>query len=177
MMFGWFFIDVRSLKPSKIMVFPKQNAIFYKIEISTKNQKHIKKWLIFWAPNRPKIIENRCQKRFEKRSLFWHRFWSIFGSNLGAISASQAQVKRSKIDIFSNLGLAGAPAGQKNVPRRPKIAKMRPKGVPGKQKTVPREAQEQPRRSQDSPKAAQELAKTTPRQFITWHTPKILSNA
>ncbi len=128
--FRWFSIDFSRSEPLKIVLPPRRNANFDKIDVFASSSKNDQKSIGFRIPksikNLSKIDKNRCQKRIRKKRRFRRRFRSIFGSQLEPTS----QLNFKNRGFFRHLGPTWTNLGQKGVPRGSERANMRPKGVP-----------------------------------------------
>ena len=122
-----FQLEIRS---AKIVILPRENAVFYKIDILA----------LKWQPM--KNIKKQEKHRFENQIVFFTLIFLGFWSQLGWILAS-------KLDPQKRIPAAFFPScGQE-------ASKRRPRGS----KSVPRASQEPPTASQEGPKSAQERPK------------------
>ena len=120
-------LEVRS---AKIVILPRENAVFYKIDILA----------LKWQPM--KNIKKNWKNITSKSSCFFTLIFLGFWSQLGWILAS-------KLDPQKLIPTAFFPScGQE-------ASKRRPRGS----KSVPRASQEPPTASQEGPKSAQERSK------------------
>ena len=67
--FPWFFVDFFKLEPLILLIFPRENAIFYKIGIFKKNPKNL--WKIFPKSfqNPPKILPKSMKIRKKSKKM------------------------------------------------------------------------------------------------------------
>ena len=112
------------------------------------------------VPKRPKILPRRPQDGLEEvffRVDFYHRFWSVLGSDFGAIWDPFWEPKPVIFGIDFWMLFA---CRSKIAPRAPKSGPRATKSLPRASQEHPRAAQERPRASQEPPKSAQERPKS-----------------
>ena len=120
-------LEIRS---AKIVILPRENAVFYKIDILA----------LKWQPM--KNIKKNRKNIASKSSCFFTSIFLGFWSQLGWILAS-------KLDPKKQIPTAFFPSCVQEASKR------RPRGS----KSVPRASQEPPTASQEGPKSAQERSK------------------
>ena len=130
-------LEIRS---AKIVILPRENAVFYKIDILA----------LKWQPM--KSIKKQ-EKHASKSSCFFTLIFLGFWSQLGWILASKLRrVPASPLDTFSKL----RPRGVQEAPKR---LQERPKGVPRASNSLPRGPQECPRAIKTCPGRAHGASK------------------
>ena len=127
-------LEIRS---AKIVILPKENAVFYKIDILA----------LKWQPM--KNIKKNRKNITSKSSCFFTLIFLGFWSQLGWILASKLRpFPASPLDTFSKL----RPRGVQEAPKR---LQERPKGVSRASNSLPRGPQECPRAIKTCPGHAQ----------------------
>ena len=120
-------LEVRS---AQIVILPRENAVFYKIDIL----------VLKWQPM--KNIKKTGKTSLRNQVVFSHWFFLDFGANLdGFWPPSWGQSPPAPSTLFPSCGQ--------------EATKRRPRGS----KSVPRASQEPPTASQEGPKSAQERPK------------------
>ena len=128
-------LEVRS---AKIVILPRENAVFYKIDILA----------LKWQPM--KNVKKKSRKNItSKSSCFFTLIFLGFWSQLGWILASKLrQFPAIPLDTFSKL----RPRGVQEAPKR---LQERPKGVSRASNSLPRGPQKCPRATKACPGCAQ----------------------
>ena len=137
-------LEIRS---AKIVILPRENAVFYKIDILA----------LKWQPM--KHMKKTGKTSLRNQVVFSHWFFLDFGTNLdGFWPPSWGQSPQAPSTLFPS-------CGQEASKRRPRGSKS----VPRASQEPPTASQEGPKNAQERPKRAQGLPKVPPEGYFLVH--------